>query len=95
MSVLDTTIKKVTDKLQHLLKQHQLLQKENERLASQVQLLQEKNKELSENIEQYQQKVAILKAAAGQMNETDKKAFEKKINQYLKEVDKCITLLSE
>jgi len=29
------------------------------------------------------------------MTEADKKAFEKQINQYIKEIDKCIGLLSE
>jgi len=29
------------------------------------------------------------------MSEADKKEFEKKINAYLKEIDRCIALLSE
>jgi hypothetical protein len=29
------------------------------------------------------------------MNDADKKEFEKTITQYLKEIDKCINLLSE
>ena len=41
------------------------------------------------------QKVNILKAASGQMTETDQKEFEKKINGYIKEIDKCIGLLSD
>jgi hypothetical protein len=29
------------------------------------------------------------------MSEADKKAFEKNINQYIREIDKCIGILSE
>ena len=37
----------------------------------------------------------ILKSAAGELNNTDKKAFEQTISKYIKEIDKCIALLSE
>lgn len=95
MAVLDNHIKRINDKLQQLLKQYQWLQKDNERLRNTVKKLEEESQEKMQNIEQLQLQVNILKASAGQMNETDKKVFEKKINQYLKEIDKCITLLSE
>jgi hypothetical protein len=39
--------------------------------------------------------VDVLKVAAGNMNEKDKKGFDKQIGQYLKEIDKCIALLSD
>ena len=42
-----------------------------------------------------EQQAVILKSAAGKMNEKDKKVFEQQINQYIKEVDKSIGLLSE
>jgi hypothetical protein len=29
------------------------------------------------------------------MNETDKKELEKRLNHYIKEVDRCIVMLSE
>ena len=95
MAGLDAHIKKVNDKLQQLLRQYQSLQKENERLKDNVKKLEGSNGELRQDIEQMEQKVNILKASAGKMNDTDKKAFEKKINQYLKEIDKSIALLSE
>jgi hypothetical protein len=37
----------------------------------------------------------IFKAAASKMNEADKKAFDLTINRYIREIDKCIALLSE
>jgi hypothetical protein len=45
--------------------------------------------------EELQQQVAILKLAAGEMSDKDKKTFERKLNQYIKEIDKAIAHLSE
>lgn len=95
MGILENDIKRVSDKLQQLLKQYAALQKENEKLKNTAKKLEEENESRQQHIEQLQQQVSILKTAAGQMNESDKKAFERNINQYIKEIDKCITLLSE
>ena len=95
MAGIDNHIKAVNDKLQQLLKQYLQLQKENERLKENVKKLEDKNQQSNQDIEQLEQKVNILKASAGKMDDADRKVFEKKINQYLKEVDKCIALLSE
>ena len=95
MSVLEENIKRVNNKLQQLLKQMQLLQKENAQLT---QLLHEKKERHAQDLErlsQLEQQVAILKSAAGQLNDADKKSFEKNISQYIREIDKCIGLLSE
>ena len=95
MAEMDDHIKRVNSKLQQLLKQYQFLQKENEKLAASVKSLRlEKENETAE-IARLQQQVSILKSSAGQMAEPDKKVFEKQINQYIKEIDKCIHLLSE
>ena len=95
MSELEDHIKRVNNKIQQLLKQYQSLQKVNAQLTEELNSL----KELRENdlfkIAQLQQQVGILKSAAGQMTESEKKAFEKIINQYIRELDKCIGLLSE
>jgi len=45
--------------------------------------------------EQLQQRVDILSSSKGEMHGEEKKAFEKRLNQYVKEIDKCITLLNE
>lgn len=95
MAALDAHIKRINDKLQHLLKQYQGMQKENERLKATVKKLQGENEGKANEIEQLHLQANILKSAAGKMAEADKKAFEKKISQYLKDVDKAITLLSE
>jgi chromosome segregation ATPase len=85
----------INEKLQQLLKQYSRLQKENERLK--VELSEAKQNEYlnQEKMEEMQQQITILKVASGELNEKDKKDFEKKINQYIREVDKCISFLGQ
>ena len=95
MPVLDNHIKRINDKLQQLLKNYRLLQKDNERQTRLIAALQEGKEKDVQQITVLQEQVNILKAAAGQLNEADKKTFEKNISQYIREIDKCIGLLSE
>jgi chromosome segregation ATPase len=85
----------INDKLQQLLKQLSRYKKENEQLRSELEN-QNKEKASSENkVAELQQHIAILKLAVGDMNDKDKKDFERKINQYVKEIDKCISYLGQ
>ena len=95
MSNIQSNIKNVNDKLQRLLRNYQQLLKDNERQTKLIKELQETKTKNAEQITTMQQQLDILKASAGQMNTADKKSFEKNINQYIKEIDKCIGLLSE
>ena len=95
MPELEQHIKRINDKLQQLLKKYQLLQKDNERQSKLIKELQQTKESNIEQIAVLQQQALILKTSAGQMSETDKKEFEKMINQHLREIDKCIALLSE
>ena len=95
MSVLVENIKRINGKLQQLLRQYQLLQKENEQLKGVIQELKISKENELLRISKFEQQVGILKSAAGKMNETDRKLYEKQINQYIREIDKCIALLSE
>ena len=95
MSDLEQHIKRINDKLQQLLKNYQQLQKDNERQGRLIDTLQQAKEKDMQQINELQEKVGILKAAAGQMNESDKKEFEKNINRYVREIDKCIGMLSE
>ena len=95
MSNLDTNIKRINGKLQQLLKNYQHLQKENQRQAELIEELKNTKEKDNQQIIVLQEKISILKAAAGKMNEKDKKVFEKTINQYIKEIDKCISMLNE
>jgi chromosome segregation ATPase len=85
----------INDKLQQLLKQYSRLQKDNERLKAELQEIKLKELEFQGKIDSLNQQISILKVSQGDMNEKDKKEFEKKINVYLKEIDRCISYLSQ
>ena len=95
MSDLENNIKRINSKLQQLLKNYQLLQKDNQRQSDLIKELQEAKANDRLQITALQEKITILKAAAGKMNDADKKAFEKNISSYIREIDKCIGILSE
>lgn len=95
MDMLEAHIKIVNDKLQKLLKKNASLQKENEMLGREVIDLKEKEKNYKADIFSLSQKVNILQAGTGNMTEADQKEFEKRVDQYIKEIDKCIGMLSE
>lgn len=88
-------IQQVYNKLQQLLKRHAALQKEKDQLQSQLTSLKSSNKQQLQAIELLQQKVQVLQAAKGEMNEEEKKAFEKRLSQYIREIDRCIAMLGE
>jgi len=95
MSDLEKQLKRIQDKLQQVLKDHAALQKENLRLKEEL----DKNRTQSfahqQNIDDLKQQVEVLKITSGDWEEGDKKEFEKRINSYIKEIDRCIALLSE
>jgi chromosome segregation ATPase len=95
MSELEKNIKRINDKLQQLLKNYQLLQKDNQRQTSLIEELTKEKEKSNRQITSLREQVGILKAATRQMDEADKRAFEKTINQYIREIDKCIGILSE
>lgn len=95
MENLDSNIKRINDKLQHLLRNYQLLQKTNQQQKKLIEELKQAKEKNELQIATMQEQVNILKAATRQMNADDKKYFEKSINQYIREIDKCIGILSE
>ena len=94
MADLDLQLKSLQEKLQQLLKQQLVLHKENQRLHKELDKAGNANKEKEQFIQNLQQKVDTLKLGAGNLDESDKAALGKKIDGYLKEIDKCIALLN-
>jgi len=88
-------IQQVYQKLQQLLKRHAALQKEKDQLQAQLASVRSDNKQQLQAIELLQQKVQVLQAAKGEMNGEEKKAFEKRLSQYIREIDRCIAMLGE
>ena len=94
MVELDTHIKGIQEKLQLLLKQHQLLQKENEKLKKELERTVLVSQEKEQALQALQQQVDVLKLGAEQLAEPEKAALGKRIDSYLKEIDKCLALLN-
>lgn len=87
-------IKNIQDKLQQLLKKQALLQKENQRLKKEIEKTNEISAEKEQALLAMQQQLDVLKMGTGTLSETDKNALGKRIDGYLKEIDKCLALLN-
>ncbi len=95
MSELESQIQRIGEKLQRMLKQRDLLLKDNEKMKVELGQLREERKANLARLDKLQQQVEILKVSKTGMKEEDKKQFEKRVNQYIREIDKCISLLKE
>lgn len=91
---LSKQIELVNEKLQQLLRQYQQLQKDNQKLVKENQQLKQQYEQKNELVQQLQQKIAVVKLTSADLNEDMKKDLEKRINGYLKEIDKCLNLLN-
>lgn len=88
-------LQRIQEKLKELLQQQQLLKKQNEQLQTSLVASQQKNLQQQQRVEELQQQIAVLKMNTAQLDQQDKKELEKKINQYIKEIDRCIAQLGD
>jgi hypothetical protein len=92
---MQAKIKHIKQKLQQLIKQYQQLQKENLQLKSQAEKTVIAIKEKNKTIGDLQQKIDIKLIQSNQLTKEDKKALEKKMDGYLKEINTCLSLLNK
>jgi uncharacterized coiled-coil DUF342 family protein len=92
---VDQQFTTLNDKVQQLLRQYSRLQKENDRLKEELQQSKNRETEVLGKVDEQQQQISILKLASGELNERDRKEFDKTINGYIREIDKCISFLSQ
>ena len=95
MEGLQDQLKRVTEKLQQVVQRYHLLQKEHEQLSREVTALRDKEKARITRIDELEMKMTALQTVTGQLNDGEKKEVEKRINRYIREIDRCIALLSE
>jgi len=95
MTETEIQLKRIHTKLQQVLKQYAVLQKENSWLKDELDSAKKEVSTHQETLGNLKQQVDVLKYSNGEMSETDKKEFEKKINFYIKEIDRCIVMLSQ
>jgi uncharacterized protein YlxW (UPF0749 family) len=93
MAIQDSLIQ-LRNKLQLLLKQYSHSQKiilslKNENVTLQAQMAKKQ-----EEIDRLQARVAAMNMSVIGQDDESKKEMEKRINTYLKEIDKCLSLLN-
>lgn len=95
MKTTEEQLKVISDKLQLLVKQFAITKKENISLATELDKIRLREKDLQEKFSNLEMETSILKASAGKMDDKEKKNFEKQINQYIKDLEKCMTMLNK
>ncbi len=94
MSDISLHIARLNAKLQQLLRQHEQLLHENKQQKETITKLSASDQTQKEEIILLQQQSLVFKASLSAMDEKEKKVLEQKINGYLRNIDKCISLLS-
>ncbi|AHF17447.1 hypothetical protein [Niabella soli] len=92
--VIEEKIKQIQEKLIQLCRRNAAIEKENSLLKEALEEQKTAAANAQTNMEAMQQQLDIARYGNSEMNPTERKAFEKRINTYLKEIDKCIALLS-
>jgi archaellum component FlaC len=95
MQQAEQQIERIQQKVQHLLKQLKMLEMLNRQLMTELKELKKQRDHQFESMDDIQQQLSVLKAAKSQLSDEEKKAFEKRLGQYIKEIDRCITMLSD
>jgi len=88
-------IQRIQDKLQQLLRQRDLLVKENGKLKEDLRRAQESQADGGKRLEQLKQQVEVLRVTKTAMSEGEKRELEKRLGQYIREIDRCIAMLGE
>ncbi len=91
---IDQQLASITTKLQLILKQHRVLQKENEQLKKELEKSQVFIQTKTKNLAALHQQMDILKLGVSGWNEEEKAALAKRVDIYLREIEKCLTLLN-
>ncbi len=88
-------IERIEQKLSKLLGKIKHIQKENELLVKEVKVKQELINELKQKNEQLEMKLDLRMASNATQDEASKVATEKRLSEYIKEIDRCIALLGD
>ena len=70
------------------------LQKDNEKLKSENEALKVKEKELQGQITELTERLKLIVVTKTVFNKKDKQETKKQINDWVREIDKCISLLT-
>jgi len=90
----DEQIKNIRQKLQLLVKKYQQLQQENASLKETNEELKGKSTQQNLTIENLSHKNTVANIQLSELAPDEKAAIKKKIDHYLKEIDKCIAAIN-
>ena len=93
MAIQDSLLQ-LRNKLQLLLKQYAHSQKVIQSLKNENTALQTQLTKKQEEIERLQSRVSTMNMSVMGQDAESKKEMEKRINTYLKEIDRCLSLLN-
>jgi hypothetical protein len=95
MSNEEQSLQRINDKLQQVAQRYQSLQKENQQLTRELRVLKEREEAREKKVIELELKMAAIKTATGRLDESEKKDIDKRLNHYIREIDRCIALLSD
>ena len=93
MEDMQEQIQRIENKVQQLLKEYNNAQKEIQRLQKENDYLSRQLQSQTEQANQLHRRVDAQIFLESKMDDKAKKDLEKRINTYLKDIDKCLALL--
>ena len=84
---------RIEEKLVKLLAQHQLALRENQKLRKEQAQYATDKQALKTRINELELQIGLLKSTETEGAEASRAALEKRINAYVKEIDRCIAIL--
>jgi predicted nuclease with TOPRIM domain len=93
MDGMNEQIQRIEGKALQLVNKYNLAQKEIQRLQKENQLLKEQLQSYNEQAAKLNQKTDAFKINEGNLKSTSKSELEKRIDIYLKDIERCLALL--
>lgn len=88
-------IDQIRAKTATLARQYKTLEAEHAKLRSEIERRDATEAQWRERTHALEKQLQLLKAASGLADDKGRKELEKRINHYIREIDRCITLLGE
>ena len=88
-------IDQIKAKAATLARQYKTLESEHAKLRSEIERRDATEAQWRERTQALEKQLQLLKAASGLADDKGRKELEKRINHYIREIDRCITLLGE
>lgn len=95
MTSVTEQISRIASKVNRLIRELHSAERENERLRAELEGSRNREQELTDKCRELEEQVAVLKAATGSLDDAGRKDLEKRLNQYIREIDRCIALLGK